>query len=204
MLGFYRVLALAAGFWVLVGSAAAQENLDAGKSGAQLFAANCAMCHKSPRGLAKSGGGLFGIEGFLKEHYTSSSASASRIADYLRSVDHGAPASERTRSAKPRTDEEKEKSSRKRSLKRGEPKSEDKTEKKPDEAKPGEPRSTDEKPAAEKSDQERPPAPVGEKKPDESAAPKQAESEFNEPRKPRKPRASAPKKDKKEEPPKSE
>ena len=200
MLGFFRVVALGAGLWALVaGSVAAQENLDAGKSGAQLFAANCAMCHKSPRGLAKSAGGLFGVEGFLKEHYTSSSASASRIADYLRSVDQGAPASERTRSAKPRTDEEKEKSSRKRSVKRGEPKPEDKTEKKPDEAKPA-----DEKPAAEKSDSERPPAPVGEKKPGESAAPKQAESEFNEPKKPRKPKASAPKKDKNEEPPKSE
>src|SRR5690349_23941791 len=77
-----------AGLVLAAGGAAAQENLDAGKTGAQLFAQNCALCHKSPRGLAKSGG-LFGVESFLQEHYTSSSKTAAAIADYLKSVEPG-------------------------------------------------------------------------------------------------------------------
>ncbi len=55
--------------------ATAQENLDLGKSPAQLFAANCAVCHKSPQGLAKAGG-MFGLDSFLREHYTASKESA--------------------------------------------------------------------------------------------------------------------------------
>lgn len=66
--------------------AAAQDNLDRGKSGAQLYASDCAVCHKSPQGLAKSGG-FFGVEGFLREHYTASRESAATIAAYLRSVE---------------------------------------------------------------------------------------------------------------------
>src|SRR5262245_9023168 len=49
----------------------AQESLDRGKTPVQLFASHCSVCHKSPRGLAKSGG-LFGLDGFLREHYMSS------------------------------------------------------------------------------------------------------------------------------------
>jgi hypothetical protein len=37
----------------LMGGTAQAEDLDQGKSGAKLFAANCAHCHRSPRGLAK-------------------------------------------------------------------------------------------------------------------------------------------------------
>src|SRR5215217_4852366 len=59
-----------------------QQDLDAGKTGPQLFAQDCAACHKSPQGLVKtiSGGALVG---FLRQHYTSSSASANMIAGYL-------------------------------------------------------------------------------------------------------------------------
>jgi hypothetical protein len=64
--------------------ALAQDNFDAGKSPAQLFANDCTFCHKSPRGLAKSGGGLFGLESFLREHYTASRESAAVLARYLR------------------------------------------------------------------------------------------------------------------------
>lgn len=98
-------LAIVTGLLALLaaGSALAQESLDAGKTGSQLFASDCAICHKSPRGLAKSGG-LFGIENFLSEHYTASRETARRIADYLRSVDQGAP-TERKRAAKPRGEE---------------------------------------------------------------------------------------------------
>jgi hypothetical protein len=63
-------------------TAGAQENLDHGKTPAQLFASDCAVCHKSPQGLTKSGG-LFGIEGFLRQHYTASRESAAALAKYL-------------------------------------------------------------------------------------------------------------------------
>ena len=58
-----------AGLLAAAGVASAQENLDAGKSGAQLYQSNCAICHKSAQALDKSGGGLFGLESFLREHY---------------------------------------------------------------------------------------------------------------------------------------
>jgi hypothetical protein len=64
--------------------------------GAQTFASDCAVCHKSSQGLAKSAGGLFGVEGFLREHYTSSKESAAALANYLRLQDSG-PAGSRTR-----------------------------------------------------------------------------------------------------------
>ena len=65
------------------GSASAQENLDQGKSGAQLYASDCAICHKVPQAVAKSGG-VFGMEGFLRQHYTASRESAASIANYLK------------------------------------------------------------------------------------------------------------------------
>src|SRR5471030_3247737 len=68
-----------------VAPAGAQENLDSGKSGAQLFASNCALCHKSAQALRKSGG-VLGLSGFLREHYTSSRESAAIIATYLESL----------------------------------------------------------------------------------------------------------------------
>src|SRR5262249_58647971 len=82
----------------LLNSAAAQGTLGRNKSPAQTFASDCAVCHKSPRGLARSAGGLFGVEGFLREHYTSSKESAAALANYVRSQDSG-PAGSRTRRA---------------------------------------------------------------------------------------------------------
>src|ERR1700690_599893 len=84
MSGFWRRLICIFG---VVGSLAAagadaQENLDSGKSGGQLSASNCALCHKSPQALSKSGG----LSGFLREHYTSSRESAAIIATYLESL----------------------------------------------------------------------------------------------------------------------
>ena len=83
----------------LVSSAAAQETLGRNKSPAQTFASDCAVCHKSPQGLARSAGGLFGVEGFLREHYTSSKESAAALANYLRAQDSG-PGSRAKRAAK--------------------------------------------------------------------------------------------------------
>jgi hypothetical protein len=65
------------------GSAAAQENLDHGKSAAQLYASDCAICHKSPAALSKAGG-VFGMESFLRQHYTASRESAAAISTYLK------------------------------------------------------------------------------------------------------------------------
>ena len=99
------------GMWALclAAGAGAQESLDRGKSPVQLFASDCALCHKSPQGLVKSGG--FGLENFLREHYTASRESASAIAGYLRSVASGpaAPgrASKRTAKGDERTKTEK-------------------------------------------------------------------------------------------------
>lgn len=78
-----------AGLMAAAGAASAQENLDAGKSGAQLYQSNCAICHKSAQALDKSGGGLFGLESFLREHYTSSRESAAAISAYLNTVGGG-------------------------------------------------------------------------------------------------------------------
>jgi hypothetical protein len=56
------------------------QDLDAGKTPAQLFASHCAACHRSPQGLAKQS---FGLAGFLRQHYTTSSATASALAAYV-------------------------------------------------------------------------------------------------------------------------
>jgi hypothetical protein len=71
---------------ICAGPAVGQEKLGKGKTPAQLFASDCSPCHKSPQGLAKSGG-LFGLDGFLREHYTTSRESAAAIANYLRSME---------------------------------------------------------------------------------------------------------------------
>ena len=83
---------------VTVTAGACQENLDANKSGPALFAASCAACHKSARGLAK-GRVSFTLSYFLRSHYTSSSASAQVLTAYLQSVDTP-PAKAKGRTAK--------------------------------------------------------------------------------------------------------
>ncbi len=70
---------------VTAGTARA-EDLDQGKSGAQLFAATCASCHRSPRGLVKDRMS-WTVTYFLRRHYTSSSASAQALTAYLQSVE---------------------------------------------------------------------------------------------------------------------
>jgi hypothetical protein len=54
------------------------QNLDAGKSGSQIFAEVCANCHKSPRELRSNAG-----TSFLREHYTTGSDMASTMSAYL-------------------------------------------------------------------------------------------------------------------------
>jgi len=58
------------------------QNLEAGKSPSQIFAGTCTACHKGPRGLLKTvpAGSL---QGFLKQHYTTSPEMASLLAAFL-------------------------------------------------------------------------------------------------------------------------
>ena len=68
---------------VIAGLAKAQGDLDQGKTAAQLYASACAICHKSPQSVSKTKQ-FFGLESFLREHYTSSSESAAILAGYLK------------------------------------------------------------------------------------------------------------------------
>jgi hypothetical protein len=58
------------------------QNLEAGKSPSQIFAGTCTACHKSPRGLLKTvpAGSL---QGFLRQHYTTSPEMASLLSAFL-------------------------------------------------------------------------------------------------------------------------
>lgn len=60
----------------------AQTNIDEGKTPAQIFASDCAVCHKAVRGLA-NGRGSLALTGFLSEHYTSSRQEAAALAAYV-------------------------------------------------------------------------------------------------------------------------
>src|SRR5262249_54099506 len=99
-------------FWPLVmvllgclaGTAARAQDLDAGKTGPQLFAQDCVSCHRSPQGLAKRLSGS-SLVSFLREHYTSSAASANAVAGYLL-ANVGNPRAERPK-ARPGEDQAK-------------------------------------------------------------------------------------------------
>ncbi len=88
MLG--RALSLAT-VTLLIGCFAADpaqaQNLEAGKSPSQIFAGTCTACHKGPRGLLRTvpAGSL---QGFLRQHYTTSPEMASLLAGFL--VSNGA------------------------------------------------------------------------------------------------------------------
>jgi len=87
MMGLARCIGAAVAVLAVwaAGPAAAQENLDKGKTPAQLYASDCAICHKSPNGLAKRLG-PYGLDNFLREHYTASRESAAAISAYLRAI----------------------------------------------------------------------------------------------------------------------
>jgi hypothetical protein len=145
MMASSRRVAVGAAVLVLLvaGPVAAQENLDQGKTPAQLYAAACAICHKTPHGLSKVGG-MFGLQGFLREHYTASKETAAAIAAYLIAVDREAPP---TRASK-RAGKPKEKSKAKPGeAKSAKDKDKDKGEAKSGEAKPSEPKPSEPKQA---------------------------------------------------------
>lgn len=85
--GMGRIVQLAFGLLTLAvaGSAEAQGNLDQGKAATELYASACAACHESPQSISRTK--LFGLERFLRKHYTSSPESAAILADYLKAQD---------------------------------------------------------------------------------------------------------------------
>ncbi|HEV3022162.1 MAG TPA: hypothetical protein VGX76_06830, partial [Pirellulales bacterium] len=101
--GVFRGVAPAIGLFVglLPAMALAQTNIDQGKSPAEIFANDCATCHKSARGLA-NGRGSSGLASFLVEHYTASKDQAAALAAYVMGAGGGdaVPA----RGPKPTTD----------------------------------------------------------------------------------------------------
>jgi hypothetical protein len=82
--GVFRGVAPAIGLLVglLPAMAQAQTNIDQGKSPADIFANDCATCHKSARGLA-NGRGSSSLASFLVEHYTASKDQAAALAAYV-------------------------------------------------------------------------------------------------------------------------
>src|SRR5882757_2888899 len=84
MLGRALNLAAASLVGCLVATAGQAQNLDAGKSPAQIFNSNCAACHKSARGLLKTVSPS-SLPGFLRQHYTTGSDMAQMLSGYLMS-----------------------------------------------------------------------------------------------------------------------
>jgi hypothetical protein len=82
--GVFRGVAPAIGLFIglVPVLAQAQTNIDQGKSPAEIFANDCATCHKSARGLA-NGRGSSGLASFLVEHYTASKDQAAALAAYV-------------------------------------------------------------------------------------------------------------------------
>ncbi|MFN3657926.1 MAG: hypothetical protein ACK4UO_11785 [Pseudolabrys sp.] len=148
----------------------AQENLERGKTPAQLYASDCAICHKSPYGLSKAGG-LFGLSGFLRTHYTTSRETASAIAAYLDALDRQAPPPAPRRATGKRPPKADSKKPEAAETKPGD---------KPAEAKPAEAKATEAKPAESKPAEAKP----AEAKPAEAkpAEAKPAESKPAEPK----------------------
>lgn len=65
---------------------AGAQNLDAGKSAAQLFTEACSGCHRSPREVKGNSSASF-----LREHYTTGSEMAATMASYLAGFGGGEP-----------------------------------------------------------------------------------------------------------------
>jgi hypothetical protein len=177
MMGFKRGIGLAvavSALW-LAGPAGAQESLDSGKSGAQLFASDCAICHKTP-GSIKRPGGQYGLANFLTQHYTASVQSANAIAAYVNAAGGGqAPAGRSATGKRTAKGDDKAKAG---DTKPGTPKSgEVKTgkpagaktsapktaEPKASESKPAEPKPAEPKPAEAKASGPQPAAPIPDK-----------------------------------------
>src|SRR5258708_2031970 len=82
------VLGLATAF---ASASAPAQDLTAGKTPAQLFRPDCAECHRSPSGLAKTRD-VRALADFLREHYTTKSETAGALAAYVSSLAAGGAA----------------------------------------------------------------------------------------------------------------
>ncbi|MGC2774663.1 MAG: hypothetical protein WA418_03395, partial [Bradyrhizobium sp.] len=60
---------IAWGITMALGSSAGAQDFSVGKTPAQLFATDCAACHKTAQGLAR-GKDASSLASFLREHYT--------------------------------------------------------------------------------------------------------------------------------------
>jgi hypothetical protein len=72
-----RIVQWVIGVAVSGASAAHGQNLDAGKSPAQIFSETCNVCHQSPRALKQT------TAQFMRAHYTTNGRDAAAIAAYL-------------------------------------------------------------------------------------------------------------------------
>src|ERR1035437_9501893 len=61
-------------------ASASAQDIDAGKTPAQLYAASCVLCHKKPQDVARAG--VARGEGFLRQHYTTGKEEAAMMAAY--------------------------------------------------------------------------------------------------------------------------
>ena len=166
MTGFSGIrLAICIVALAFAGAASAQENLDLGKSGAQLYASDCAICHKSPGALGKAGG-LFGMDSFLRQHYTASRESATAIANYLKGQSEGPAAPVKKAGKKAAKGEGKKGADKKPDGAVALP-----GDNKPVESKPSEPKASESKPA-EKPAEAKPAEKPAEPKAEPAPAPK--------------------------------
>jgi hypothetical protein len=89
-----------AGAGLSAGSVLAQEDLNRGKTPAQLFASDCAECHRNPRSISKRDNAN-ALADYLRVHYTASRESAAAIAGYLASLGGAVEPARPARSATP-------------------------------------------------------------------------------------------------------
>jgi hypothetical protein len=82
---FGRSLLVALAVFALGGASGRAEDLERGKSGPAIFAADCSGCHRSAQGLAygMNSGELMEL---LRQHYTTGPGPANQVATYLLSV----------------------------------------------------------------------------------------------------------------------
>jgi hypothetical protein len=148
-IGFVAALSLGVLAMIPI-QARAQVNIDQGKSPADIFANDCAACHKSTRGLA-NGQNSLALSSFLREHYTASKDQASALAAYVLANGGGSGtpqkpvAASEPKSSEPKSSEPKS----------AEPKSEERkgtrsSESRASEARPSETKPSDSKPSGAK------------------------------------------------------
>jgi hypothetical protein len=92
-----RISILALGVLLALAVAPAQgQDFTAGKTPAQLFASDCAECHRTPNGLAKKRE-VKDLASFLREHYTTKPETAGSLAAYVSGFTGSGPADIRNR-----------------------------------------------------------------------------------------------------------